>query len=54
MLSAGQPVSSVQSSAARPCTQAPALAASYPQDQATGFGAGDLRGWMWAEVPKTK
>jgi hypothetical protein len=29
-----------------------ALAQSYPQDQATGFGAGDLRGWMWAEVPK--
>jgi hypothetical protein len=31
-----------------------ALAASYPQDQATGFAAGDLRGWMWAEVPKAK
>ncbi|MDO8836079.1 MAG: DUF3365 domain-containing protein [Vicinamibacterales bacterium] len=30
------------------------LAASYPQDQATGFAAGDLRGWMWAEVPKAK
>ena len=29
MLSAGQPVSSIQSSAARPCAQAPALAASY-------------------------
>lgn len=28
------------------------LAAAYPQDRATGFAAGDLRGWMWAEVPK--
>lgn len=27
------------------------LAASYPKDQATGFAAGDLRGWVWAEVP---
>lgn len=29
------------------------LAKAYPQDRATGFAAGDLRGWMWAEVPKT-
>ncbi len=29
------------------------LAAAYPRDRATGFSAGDLRGWMWAEVPKT-
>jgi len=28
------------------------LAAAYPQDRATGFAVGDLRGWMWAEVPK--
>ena len=28
------------------------LAASYSQDRATGFAPGDLRGWMWAEVPK--
>ena len=28
------------------------LAAPYPSDQATGFKEGDLRGWMWAEVPK--
>ncbi len=28
------------------------LAAAYPQDRATGFAPGDLRGWMWAEVPK--
>jgi hypothetical protein len=28
------------------------LAAAYPEDRATGFAAGDLRGWMWAEVPK--
>lgn len=26
----------------------------YPQDQATGFEAGDLRGWFWVEVePET-
>lgn len=31
-----------------------ALAKDYPQDRATGFAVGDLRGWMWAEVPKTK
>jgi hypothetical protein len=29
-----------------------ALARAYPQDRATGFAPGDLRGWMWAEVPK--
>ena len=23
-----------------------------PADRAVGFKAGDLRGWMWAEVPK--
>ena len=23
----------------------------YPHDQATGFQAGDLRGWFWVEVP---
>ena len=28
------------------------LAAVYPEDRATGFAPGDLRGWMWAEVPK--
>jgi len=28
------------------------LAAAYPEDRATGFAPGDLRGWMWAEVPK--
>jgi hypothetical protein len=28
------------------------LASAYPQDLATGFAPGDLRGWMWAEVPK--
>ena len=28
------------------------LAAAYPQDRATEFAPGDLRGWMWAEVPK--
>ena len=30
-----------------------ALAKVYPQDRATGFSPGDLRGWMWAEVPKS-
>jgi hypothetical protein len=28
-----------------------ALAASYPEDRATGFEAGELRGWFWIEVP---
>lgn len=28
-----------------------ALRAHYPDDQATGFRAGDLRGWFWVEVP---
>jgi hypothetical protein len=28
------------------------LTSAYPQDRATGFAAGDLRGWFWAEVPK--
>ena len=27
-----------------------ALARYYPQDQATGFQDGDLRGWFWVEV----
>lgn len=29
-----------------------ALAEHYPEDQATGFAGGDLRGWFWIEVPK--
>lgn len=29
-----------------------ALAARYPDDRATGFAAGDLRGWFWAELRK--
>lgn len=28
-----------------------ALAKHYPEDQATGFQEGDLRGWFWVEVP---
>lgn len=28
------------------------LADAYPNDRAVGFAPGDLRGWMWAEVPK--
>lgn len=28
------------------------LAKKYPRDRATGFAAGDLRGWFWVEVPK--
>jgi len=27
------------------------LAKQYPRDEATGFNAGDLRGWFWVEVP---
>lgn len=33
---------------------AKALAARYPDDAATGFAAGDLRGWFWVEVPATQ
>lgn len=28
-----------------------ALAEGYPDDQATGFEVGELRGWFWVEVP---
>jgi len=28
-----------------------ALQQHYPDDRATGFAAGDLRGWFWVEVP---
>lgn len=27
------------------------LAELYPEDRATGFTEGDLRGWLWVEVP---
>jgi hypothetical protein len=30
------------------------LAELYPEDRATGFEVGDLRGWMWAEVPLSR
>lgn len=30
---------------------ADALAELYPQDAATGFAEGELRGWFWVEVP---
>ena len=26
----------------------------YPADHATGFKTGDIRGWLWAEVPIQK
>ncbi len=29
-----------------------AIEATYPNDQATGFALGDLRGWFWVEVPQ--
>ena len=29
------------------------IAEHYPQDRATGFSEGDLRGLIWAEVPAT-
>lgn len=29
-----------------------ALAHAYPQDMATGFEVGDVRGWFWVEVPR--
>lgn len=28
-----------------------ALGAHYPEDRATGFAEGELRGWFWVEVP---
>jgi hypothetical protein len=28
------------------------LTERYPKDHATGFKDGDLRGWLWVEVPK--
>lgn len=28
-----------------------AVSEKYPDDQATGFAPGDLRGWFWVEVP---
>jgi hypothetical protein len=28
-----------------------ALVSHYPEDQATGFQEGDLRGWFWIDVP---
>lgn len=28
-----------------------ALLRNYPEDRATGFREGDLRGWFWVEVP---
>ncbi|MCB9915624.1 MAG: DUF3365 domain-containing protein [Planctomycetes bacterium] len=41
-----------------PATMLPAvrdaLAASYPDDRATGFAEGDLRGWFWVEVPAAR
>jgi hypothetical protein len=30
------------------------LRALYPDDRGVGFQPGDLRGWMWAEVPLKK
>lgn len=29
-----------------------ALTGFYPEDHATGFEKGDLRGWFWVEVPR--
>ena len=29
-----------------------AIASIYPEDQATGFAEGDLRGYFWVEVPQ--
>lgn len=28
-----------------------AISARYPEDRATNFAVGDLRGWFWVEVP---
>lgn len=32
---------------------ASALDQYYPDDQATGYELGDIRGWVWVEVPET-
>lgn len=37
--------------AGRPEDLASALTAAYPNDQASGYAAGDLRGAVWAEAP---
>jgi hypothetical protein len=29
-----------------------AVSPAYPADQATGFAAGEMRGFLWAEVRK--
>jgi hypothetical protein len=34
-----------------PPVVADALAEHYPQDEATGFQEGELRGWFWVDVP---
>jgi hypothetical protein len=26
----------------------------YPHDRAVGFAEGEIRGWYWVEVPKTR
>ena len=38
----------------RPAPLRALLATHYPEDKATGFGEGDLRGFFWAEVAKTR
>ena len=38
-----------EASIAKPIREA--LAKEYPGDNATGFKAGDLRGWFWLEIP---
>jgi hypothetical protein len=36
----------------QPDDVAAVLKQNYPGDQATGFTTGDVRGWIWVEVPK--
>ena len=31
-----------------------AIAERYPHDQAVGFRDGEIRGWFWVEMPKTR
>jgi len=40
--------------AALPAEISAALHTLYPDDTATGFAVGDLRGWFWIEVPNEK
>jgi hypothetical protein len=35
-----------------PPATAATIRVTYPGDRATGYEAGQLRGWIWAEIPR--